>query len=174
MFSDPAKNVSQFGLKAGATVADFGSGSGHYALAAGKAVGGQGKIYAIDIQKETLSRLKNEADRAKLFHVEVIWGDIEKEQGTHLADGSVDAVIISNLMFQVTDKTAVAKEAFRVLRSGGNLFLVDWSDSFGGIGPHPGSVFTAQQAEALFSESGLTVEGRIEAGEHHYGLIFRK
>lgn len=173
-FSNPEKNVEQFAMRLGSSVADFGSGSGHYALSLVKAVGEKGKVYAIDIQKDLLSRLKNEANQLGFFNVEVIWGDLEKERGSKLADSCIDAVLISNLLFQVTDKGSIAREAHRILRKEGKLMVIDWIESFGGIGPHPDQVFNKDSAKELFKSSGFIFDHEIMAGEHHYGLIFRK
>lgn len=172
MFSDPTKNLEQFGLRVGQTVADLGSGSGHYTIASAKIVGEDGKVYAVDIQKDILARVKNDANKIGLFNVEVVWGDIEKEKGVGLKDHAVDAVIISNLMFQISDKEAVAREASRILKPGGKLLMVDWSDAFGGLGPIEGAIFPREQAVALFGNSGFSVDKDIDAGAHHYGIIF--
>jgi ubiquinone/menaquinone biosynthesis C-methylase UbiE len=174
MFSDPIKNVEQLGIKPGSIVADFGSGSGHYTMAAAKVVGDTGRIYSIDIQKDIATKVKNEANKLGIFHVEAVWGDVEKVGGTKLRDSSVDYVIISNLMFQVDDKTSTAKEAFRILKPQGRLLFVDWSESFGGIGPHPESVFPQEKALELFPSAGFVLDHEIEAGSHHYGIIYKK
>lgn len=172
MFSDPIKNVEQLGPKPGSIVADFGSGSGHYALASAKAVGDSGRVYAIDIQKDMLTRLKTEALKQGLTNVEVIWGDIEKQGGTKLGDGVADVAVISNLLFQVSDKVAVAQEAQRVLKSHGTLLLVDWSDSIGGLGPATDAIVSKDKAISLFNQAGFSLDREINAGDHHYGLIF--
>jgi ubiquinone/menaquinone biosynthesis C-methylase UbiE len=174
MFSDPVKNVEQFGIKMGSVVADLGSGSGHYTIAALRAVGDKGKVYAIDIQKDMLTRVKNEAQNQGLAHIEVIWGDIEKSMGTRMKDAVADYAIISNLMFQIEDKKTVASETFRIIKKGGKLLVVDWSESFGGIGPHRESVFTHDIAVSTFTNAGFVAEKEIQAGEHHYGIIFLK
>ena len=59
IFSDPKKNLKQFCLEEGMRVADFGSGSGYYTLAAAEAVGDTGRVYAIEIQQELLKKVKN-------------------------------------------------------------------------------------------------------------------
>ncbi len=172
MFSDPIKNVEQLSLRLGSVVLDLGSGSGHYAIASAKAVGEKGAVYAIDIQKDMLTKLKREAGIQGFHNIEIVWGDIEKSGGTKLKDSIGDYAIISNLMFQVIDKDSVAKESFRILKSGGKLLVVDWSDAFGGLGPHVDSVFSKDAAAALFTKTGFTIEKDIQAGSHHYGMIF--
>jgi len=173
-FSDPKKNIDQCGIQAGMIIADLGSGSGFYTLESAKALGSTGKVYAVDAQKDLLARLKNNATKEGLFNVEVIWGDIEKVGGTHIKDNSIDLILICNLMFQVTDKKGVVVETRRILASGGRVLLVDWTDSFGGIGPHKEHVFGKVDAEHLFEASGFSKDREIQAGSHHYGFIYKK
>lgn len=185
MFADPHHLIEQFDLQSGARVADFGAGGGALALVAARAVGDAGKVYAVDVQKELLERLKNEARAARVHNLEVLWGDVERQGGTHLKDGAVDAVILSNILFQLEDRTGAAKEAKRVLKPGGKLLAVDWSGSFGrppspmasarrGMGPDPTHVVTEQVARTLFEQNGFQLVKTISAGNHHYGLVFRK
>ena len=58
MFIDPQNNIKQFNLSPGMKVADVGAGSGFNSFAAAKEVGEKGIIYAIDIQKDLLSKIK--------------------------------------------------------------------------------------------------------------------
>lgn len=177
MFANPHENLEKFGLSAGSVVADLGAGTGHYATAAAKMVKGlemEGKVYAIDVQKDLLDRLKNEAHREKLNNIEIIWGNVEKVGGTKLKDASVDVVIASNLFFQVEDKEGFAKEVHRILKSTGRLFFIEWSDSFGGIGPHKDAVVTESQARSFFEKNGFVVDRDVSVGSHHYGLVIRK
>jgi ubiquinone/menaquinone biosynthesis C-methylase UbiE len=174
MFSDPVKNIEQFSIKLGSSVADLGSGSGHYSLALARAVGDKGKVYAIDIQKDLLAKIKNEANHQGLFNVEVVWGDVEKINGTRIRSEFVDAVVISNLLFQAMQKEVLLKEAYRILKKDGVLLCVDWSDSFGGLGPKPDAVVSKDKARALIEATGFAFDREIQAGEHHYGFVFRK
>jgi len=173
-FLDPKKNIEQFGLDEGMVVADLGSGSGFYSLEAAKIVGSEGRVYAVDVIKDFLNRLKTTANLEKLFNLEIIWGNIEKLGGTNLANYSVDAVIVSNTLFQIEDKNTFLEEIRRILRPKGRVLVVDWTSSFGGLGPIPESVFTENQAIDLFEENGFKKEKNILAGDNHYGVIFRK
>ena len=174
MFSDPVKNVEQCGILPGMDIADFGSGSGFYTLAAAKALISSGRVYAIDAQKDLLAKLKNNAIREGLYNVEVIWGDIEKVGGTKLKDSSIDLIFLCNVLFQVEARTNVFKEMKRILKSGGRVLMVDWSDSFGGIGPKPDMVVKKEVAADMFQKEGFHLEREISAGSHHYGLLYKK
>ena len=173
-FSEPQKIVDDFGIREGLTVADLGAGTGFYSVAAAKSVGEHGKVYAVDIQQELLSRIKTVAHDNHLKNIEIVHGDIEHPGGTRLADGLADVAIAANVLFQLEKKENFAREAFRIMKSGARLLLIDWSDSFGGLGPQPEFVVTAPMARELFEKSGFNFASGIVAGDHHYGLIFRK
>jgi len=174
MFSHPETNVATWKLPLGVSVADFGSGSGHYVLALARTIGDKGIVYAVDIQKDLLAKIKNEAVGQGLRNVEVVWGDIEKLGGSKIKDESLDAVLLSNILFQVKEKEILVHEASRILKKGGSLAAIDWQDSFGGLGPHTEAVFPKESAKTLLESSGFLFEREFAPGDHHYGLIFVK
>lgn len=173
MFVSPEKVVEEFGLQHGMHVADFGSGVGHYVIPLAKRVGDLGRVYCIDIQKDLLSRLKNDATKQGVFHVEAIWGDIEKVGGSRLKDGVLDAVLASNIFFQVGNRATLIAEIKRVLKPGGKLMVVDWSET-APLGPQPDRIFNKEAAQNLLADSGFAIEREFAAGDHHYGLIAKK
>ena len=174
MFSDPEKNVSSFGLMPGMRVADLGSGSGFYSLAAGKIVGEKGRVYAVDVQKDLLAKLKNDAEKMHIKNIETIWGNVEKPGGSGIQNGFVDAVFVSNILFQTPEKSSLAREAKRILKPKGRVLVVDWTSSFGNMGPAPEHVLVSEKAQEIFEKEGFVLDRRMPVGEHHYGLIFQK
>ncbi len=174
MFSDPVRIIEQSEIHPGMDIADFGSGAGQFTLQAAKALMATGRVYAIDVQKDLLSKLKNEAVHQALYNVEIVWGDIEKQNGTQLKDSCVDLVMMCNLLFQLENKDSVIKEAKRILKPGGRILVVEWEDSFGGIGPKPEMVVTKVMAQNLFEKGGFSLDREVAAGSHHYGMIFKK
>jgi ubiquinone/menaquinone biosynthesis C-methylase UbiE len=173
-FAHPPRNVAALGIEPGMKVADFGAGSGAYVRAIAEALLGSGTVYALDIQKDLLRRIKNDADAKGFKNVEILWGDLEEEGGSKLAKDSMDVVLISNLLFQVKDKKYVVQEARRILRPLGRLAIIDWTDSFGGLGPIKDDVVTKEDAYELARAAGLVFVKEFPAGAHHYGLVFRK
>lgn len=171
-FSNPYENLLQVGLRDGMKVADLGSGSGHYALAAGPMVGEKGRVYAIDVQEEVLKHLKDSAHRKHVFNVETVWGDAERHTGTRLREHSIDAVILANALFQIQNRSGILAEIKRIIKPGGKLLVVDWAGSYGGMGPHANHVVAEHDAEALFINGGFHKAKGMRAGPHHYGIVF--
>lgn len=174
MISDPKKIIRDFMVREGSAVADFGVGFGHYAYALSEVVGEQGKVFAIDIQKNLLERLKKESEDKGIKNIEIIWGDVEVVGGTKLRANSVDAVLVVNVLFQVESKAGLVNEAGRILKNGGKLLVVDWTESFGSMGPQPNMVVDAQTARRIFETGQFEFQKEIDAGEHHYGIVFIK
>lgn len=167
MSLDPTQLVAQFDLQSGARVADLGAGSGSFSLAAARAVGEAGRVYAVEVQKELLERLQGEALRARLHNIEVLWGDMERPMGTHLKEESIDAAIAAHIFFQLDDRAGFAEETKRILRQGGKLFFIENAGVLGQGMPE-------REVLALFGAHGFSVVKRIEAGRGQYGILFKK
>ena len=179
MFTDPIKNLRAFGLREDSIVADLGAGTGYYSLAAYMMVP-QGKVYAVEIAKDFLTTIKNRALEAKCDNLECLWGDVEKIGGTNLGDNIVDAVIASNILFQVEDKNKFIDEIKRILKPGGKVLLVDWlvdsspENAVEFSFAKPKGTLSAHRAREVFERKGFVLGRDIDAGAHHYGMILVK
>ncbi len=173
-FVIPDVVVSQFHLREGDAVADFGAGSGFFLKALSSGVTPSGKVYACEIQKQLVDRLGETARAQGLGNVIPLWCDLEEANGIKINDGELDVAILVNTLFMIEDKETTVKEMSRTLRTGGKFFVVDWTESFAGLGPTPDHVVSAADATALFEANGYVLEREFPSGDHHYGLAFRK
>jgi len=174
MFLTPEKIISECLFSSGMRVADFGAGSGSLSFEVAKRVAPNGKVYAIEVQKDLITRMKNDAPKNIASSIEYIWGDIEKLKGTKLADSSIDFSVVSNVLFQVEDKNTFLQEVARVTKRDGRVLLVDWSESFGGMGPNVNHIVSQKDSIAMFEKIGFKVDREVSGGDHHYGIIFIK
>lgn len=173
MFADPEKILKNFGIASTMIVADLGAGSGFYSIASAHQAS-EGKVYVVDVQKDFLTSIKIKAEKEALRNLEYIWGDIEKIGGTKIADGIVDVVIISNVLFLADAKKKIIEETKRILKHNGRVLFVEWSES-SFIGPRQDQVVSQSSAKNMFTEFGFTFDRDITGvGDHHYGMIFKK
>jgi len=166
-------------LQAGETILDLGSGAGFDCFLAAGQVGPQGRVIGVDMTPEMIARARLNAsqnDPEPYPNVEFRLGEIE-----HLpvADSSVD-VIISNCVINLSaDKQKVFEEAYRVLKPGGRMAILDIlavgmipeevQNDLAAISACLGGAMTVDHIERLLRISGfenIRIEPREES--RHY------
>lgn len=172
-FLNPNKVLDQLILWPDMQAADFGCGSGGWAIALAKRLRkGEvyGLVYGVDVLDASLSALQSRARLEKVSNIKTVKADLEK--GCPFGDNSMDVVLATNILFQVDDKNALFDEIKRVLRPKGQALLVDWLAETS-LGPKEGRV-SAGQARQMAEQAGFRVKKEFEAGKWHWGMIITK
>ncbi|MBI5045458.1 MAG: class I SAM-dependent methyltransferase [Candidatus Niyogibacteria bacterium] len=174
MFVSPQNVINNLELRSGMIAADFGCGAGYYTVPLAHTVGGNGKVYAYDVRKEMLEMVRSRARLEHLLNIEAVWADLEMPGATKLREETIDAVIISNILFQIDNKKAVLNEAVRILKKGGLLMVVEWDETAKMGGPAAQQKITREEAKRLAEENDCGFAKEFNAGDQHYGLLFKK
>lgn len=109
-------------VKPGAVVADVGAGNGFFTSRLSKAVGGTGRVLAVDIGASVLQRLRSRVTDEQLSNVEVIEGAVDDPR---LPAGSVDAILIVNAYHEMTEYPAMLARMKAALKPDGRLVIVE-------------------------------------------------
>lgn len=110
-------------------VLDLGCGTGRDCYVLSQLVGPQGCIIGVDVSKEQIAVAKSFAEwHAEKFgyaNIEFRHGQMEDLATAGVEDDSVDLVVSNCALNLSPNKESVAREIFRVLKSGGELHFSD-------------------------------------------------
>lgn len=113
----------------GKAVMDLGCGAGRDVYVLAQLVGEEGKVIGVDFTEGQLKTAKSEIDaHTKRFgytksNVEFIKGNIEDLSA--IGSNSVDIIVSNCVVNLAKNKRSVLKEAYRVLRDGGEFYFSD-------------------------------------------------
>src|SRR3990167_2056501 len=133
-FLNPHKTLLAAKVHEGMIAADFGAGSGFFTRALAREVGESGVVWAVDLHRELLPRIKTLSDAEGLHNVEVVHGDVGTVGGSNLPDNHFDFCVAANIFFALEHRGEGVAEIKRILKLGGRALVVDWADSYGGLG----------------------------------------
>jgi len=115
----------------GLSVLDLGCGAGRDCFLLAQLVGEKGRVVGVDMTKAQIDVAKQQvAWHAEKFgfakpNTEFVDGLIEDTRACGLADESFDLIVSNCVINLSTDKRAVLRDAYRVLRTGGELYFSD-------------------------------------------------
>jgi SAM-dependent methyltransferase len=103
-------------------IVEIGCGYGTFTVPIAQTVAGE--VHAFDIEPAMIARARENARASGLANVHFHRRDV-LESGTGLADGSVQTVLLFNILHSNLNRTFLA-EAARVLQASGSVFLIHW------------------------------------------------
>jgi len=108
---------------------DFGCGYGTYTIPAARIVGEQGRVYALDKDKEALDELMQKGESAGLKNIERM--DTLGELEIGLTDEFVDVVLLFDVFHsfyfpQAVDRKRLLGEIYRIMKPSAFLSVSVW------------------------------------------------
>lgn len=109
-------------VRPGATVADVGAGDGFFTSRLARAVGPDGRVFAVDIDDKALERLRKRLDDEGIRNVTVIKGAVDDPK---LPAGVLDSALIINAYHEIDRHESVLAALRRALKPEGRLVIVE-------------------------------------------------
>lgn len=128
----PDEVLAALGVEPGQTVADIGAGPGYFTLRLARAVGPQGRVYAVEVVPELLGVLRERLDHAAVSNVLPL---LAREHDALLPPGSCDRILVADTFHHFPDGVAYLRHLSAALRRGGVLANVDFHRRETPVGP---------------------------------------
>ena len=167
-WQDPEQILSSISLRDGMVFVDIGCGEGYFAIPAARRVRNYGKVYAVDINAESVGRLRAQAEKEGLKN---LISQVGEAENTRVCEGCADIVFFGIDLHDFRDPAAVLKNAKQMLGPQGRLVDLDWKDQPMDLGPPLGKRFSIWKARSLIESAGLTIQSVQDAGPYHYLII---
>ncbi|MQG16235.1 MAG: class I SAM-dependent methyltransferase [SAR202 cluster bacterium] len=149
-------------------VADVGSGPGYFSIPLAKFLF-DGQVLALDIHKQMLEAVQNEADKLKLSNITTIHST---EAKLALNKDSVDGALLSFVLSDTSKPEKVLKDTKNAVKNGGWMAIIEWKDPGLDGGPNKTNFVTEDQFKSMALKSGFGFIGRYHVSESHYMLVF--
>jgi ubiquinone/menaquinone biosynthesis C-methylase UbiE len=114
--------IQKLNIKVGSQVADVGCHEGYFTIKLSRVVGKDGKIYAVDISKDKIEKLKKHLGDRKIENVAAIVGE---ENNPHLPPLTLDAVLIVDTYHEMDAHQQILHSIKEALKMGGRLVICE-------------------------------------------------
>ncbi len=177
VFDDPARDawqkpdalVAALHLERGQRVADLGAGTGYFSRVLSNAVGPDGTVFAVEIEPNLVTYLRDRAEREGTRNVVPI---LASAADPHLPAGLVDVVLIVDTYHHVDDRIVYFRNLRRVLRAAGRVAIVDWQKRPLPVGPELEHKLAREVVVDEMTEAGYRLVDEPDVLPYQYVLVF--
>ena len=118
----PNEVMERLGVRPGSVVADVGAGGGYFTFRMAARVGPTGKVFAEDLEKSTLDKIADRAQKENLPQIKTIQGT---QDDPKLLESSLDAILVVDAFHEFTNAAAMTTAFYRALKPGGRFGVLD-------------------------------------------------
>jgi len=123
------KIVETLGISRGMIIADIGSGGGFFTYLFAQKTGPEGKVYAVDVDRDALALIGKTATGMGLANITTIQA---QESDSRLGMDQVDLVFMRNVYHELPDQLNYFRTLLPALKENGRIAIIEYKDP-GGI-----------------------------------------
>ncbi len=158
-------------LRDGLTVADIGAGTGYYSWRIAERVGRSGRVFAVDVQPEMLTRLAAEMKRRGVGNVTPVLGTSTEPR---LADASVDLMVMVDVYHEFDHPKEMLDALVRALKVDGRLVFVEYRAEDAAVPISPHHKMSVDQVRREAAAAGLSWKETIETLPWQHIVVFTR
>jgi ubiquinone/menaquinone biosynthesis C-methylase UbiE len=115
--------VAALKLKPGEVIADLGAGSGPFVVPFAKAVGPNGKVYAVEIDRGFFPFIERRAKEAGVANVQTVAGAFTDP---NLPAADVDVAFMHDVVHHIENRPAYFKNLAKYVKPGARVAVIDY------------------------------------------------
>jgi len=166
----PARLIRAIGVRRGDTVAEIGAGTGYLVRRLARALGPEGRVYAVDVEPRMLPILGERLRRAGLANVTPVLG---RDDDPLLPARSCDLVLVVNTYHHFPGGPRYLRRLRRLLRPGGRLVNVDFDRRETPVGPPVERRVARETFLRHARQAGLRLSREVTFLPYQYCLVLR-
>jgi len=170
----PEQIMAALAFRPGERVADVGAGSGYFTLPVARAVGPEGKVWAVDIKQTMLDYIEARLGEEGLGNVELVLAEPDDPK---LPAAGVDTILMVDTMHYVRDRSAYAAKLAAALAPEGRLVIVDFRydpEAEREFAPPPEQQVKREALDADLATAGLRVVESYDFLPEQYFVVYQK
>jgi SAM-dependent methyltransferase len=168
-YQKPDEVMKALALHEGETVADIGSGTGYFTVRFARAVGPQGRVYAVDISPDMIRHLNHRLRDEGIRNVVPVLSDPDDPL---LPDSSVDCFVIVDTWHHIEDKARYLSRMRRMLKPGGEIVHIDFKKQDLPVGPPTGMKIAREDLIKQMDAAGFALAAEHTFLPYQYFLVF--
>jgi ubiquinone/menaquinone biosynthesis C-methylase UbiE len=168
-YQKPAEVMKALALREGEVVADIGAGSGYFAVRFARAVGPNGRVYAVDVSPDMVRHLNRRVRDEKLSNVVAVLSDPDDPL---LPDASVDRFVIVDTWHHVEDRAKYLGLMRRMLKPGGQVVHIDFQKKELPVGPPVEMKIAREDLVREMDAAGFRLSAEHTVLPYQYFLVF--
>ena len=162
--------IRELQLKPGLSVADIGSGNGYHTLMMAKIIGEKGQAYAVDIQPEMLTMLKERAEKAGVKNIKLIEN---RFWDADLPEKSVDFVLMADVYHEFSHPEQMLSSIKKSLKEDGVVCLLEFKSEDPKVPIKPEHKMSKAQVIKEMSSNGFVLSRSYDKLPWQHLLFFK-
>jgi ubiquinone/menaquinone biosynthesis C-methylase UbiE len=163
--------LKALGIEPGQVVCDMGCGNGFYTLPLARLVGKEGKVIAVDIQREMLQLLKSRARDERVYNIQRVLGTVIDPQ---LEPDSCDLVLMVDVYHEFSRPEEMLQAIRRALKPTGRVALVEFRAEDPNVPIKPLHKMSKEQIFKEFEPNGFRLVEQFDKLPWQHLMFFER